>query len=163
MSLQPNAVNLGQASSLQDRRSSISPQTVLPLLFASGGPPPHQNESAVADEDSPPEYPCTAISPAATHLISPISNAHVSAQSSSSSTSRHQDALSIHKSDLAISPSGSALDGDSYFEPEITQKKNLRLRWRLASTLVLYFLNGWADGGDNSAPGVSPSEYECLQ
>ncbi|KAJ7655038.1 hypothetical protein DFH06DRAFT_1413366 [Mycena polygramma] len=152
MSLQPNAVDLCQASSLQDRRrSSVSPQTVPPLLLTSSDPPPNQTESPVADEDSPPEYPCTAVSPAATHLISPISNAHVSAQSSSFSTSRHHDALSIHKSDLAISPSGSALNSDSYFEPEITQKKNLRLRWRLASTLVLYFLNGWADGVTGTA------------
>ncbi|KAJ6519608.1 major facilitator superfamily domain-containing protein [Mycena sanguinolenta] len=148
MSLQPTAIELCQSSSLRGRRrSSIRPQNLLPLLFTSGGPPSNENESAIADDAATPEYPSKDLD---THpssdIISPITHAHVSGHLSSFSTSRHQDALSTHKSEIGVSPSASAVSSDSYFEPKSKSSKDLRLRYRLASVIFLYFLNGWGDG-----------------
>ncbi|KAF7339834.1 MFS domain-containing protein [Mycena venus] len=91
--------------------------------------------------------------PPPSHLISPITHAHVSGHSSSFSTSRHQDAFSIstHKSEITVSPSPSAVSSDSYFEPKGASRKDLRLRYRLASVIFLYFLNGWGDGVTGTA------------
>jgi hypothetical protein len=113
-------------------------------------PPPNQNESAVADEVFPPDSTDHLSPTPSLNLISPISNAHVSGHSSSFSTSRHHDDLSSHKSNIRVSPSGSAVSGDSYFEPQNITSKDLRLKWRLASAIFLYFLNGWGDGGNDS-------------
>lgn len=159
MSLQPIAIELCQASALRGRRrSSIRPQNLLPLLFTSGGPAPNQNESAIADDSAPPEYPSkdSDVSPPPSTLISPITHAHVSGHSSSFSTSRHQDALSIHKSEITVSPtvspSTTVVSDDSYFEAKRTSSRDLRLKYRLASVIFLYFLNGWGDGGNASIP-----------
>lgn len=146
MSLQPNAIEICQTSALRGRRrSSIRPQNLLPLLFSAGGPPPNQNESAVADEVCAVDDITTDISAAPT-LISPLSDAHISGHLSCFSTSRHHDALSNHKSVDLVSPSDSAFSDGSYFEAR-NPPKDLRLKWRLASALFLYFLNGWGDGG----------------
>ncbi|KAF8213288.1 major facilitator superfamily domain-containing protein [Mycena galopus ATCC 62051] len=163
MSLQPIAIELCQASALRGRRrSSIRPQNLLPLIFTSGGDPPNQNESAIADDTAPPEYHSkdSDVSPPPSNLISPITNAHVSGHSSSFSTSRHHDALSIHKSEI-VSPdvSISAVSGDSYFEPKSTPPKDLRLRYRLASVVFLYFLNGWGDGVTGAALPYLRAEF----
>ncbi|KAF7339651.1 MFS domain-containing protein [Mycena sanguinolenta] len=163
MSLQPTAVELCQSSALRGRRrSSIRPQNLLPLLFTSGGPPSNENESAIEDDAIPPEYPSKdSDSAPPSNVISPVTHAHVSGHSSSFSTSRHQDALSMHKSELAVSPSGSAsaVSSDSYFERKSMSKKDLRLKYRLASVIFLYFLNGWGDGVTGTALTYFEAEF----
>ncbi|KAJ7102145.1 MFS general substrate transporter [Mycena belliarum] len=156
MSLQPIAIELCQGSALRGRRrSSIRPQNLLPLLFTPGAPPPNQNESAVADEACAPGNISTDSPSHSLGLLSPISDAHMSSHSSSFSTKRHHDALSTHKSittvSPTVSPSDSALSRDSYFEPRRIPDHDPRLKWRLASALFLYFLNGWGDGVTGTA------------
>ncbi|KAK7064405.1 MFS domain-containing protein [Favolaschia claudopus] len=150
MSLQPITLELCQGSALRDRRrSSIRPQNFLPLLFTAEAHSQNQNESAIAD-DIAPLYESKA--PPTPDSISPISHAHVSGHLSSFSTSRHQDVLSLSKSESTDSPSASsATTTDSYFEPRQTTSKDLRLRYRLASVIFLYFLNGWGDGVTGTA------------
>ncbi|KAJ7492833.1 MFS general substrate transporter [Mycena latifolia] len=160
MSLQPIAIDLCQASELRGRRrSSIRPQNLLPLLFTPGAPPPNQNESAVADEAYPPEYLSTNDASPQSNLISPVSDAHMSGHSSSFSTKRHHDALSAHKSITTVSPSNSVASGASYFESRNIPDQDPRLKWRLASALFLYFLNGWGDGVTGTALPYFRAEF----
>ncbi|KAJ7786087.1 major facilitator superfamily domain-containing protein [Mycena metata] len=153
MSLQPIAVELCQGSALRGRRrSSIRPQNFLPLPFTSGVPP-DQNESAVADEAAPPDRPFADASPAPLTLI------HTSGHLTSFSTSRHHDALSTHKSDITASPSDSAASTDTYFELKPAPGKDSRLKWRVASVIFLYFLNGWGDGVTGTALPYFRAEF----
>ncbi|KAF7320243.1 MFS domain-containing protein [Mycena kentingensis (nom. inval.)] len=145
----PITVDLCQGSALRGRRrSSIRPQTFLPNIpFASGASPLAQDESAILlDDASPPETP---------HLPT---TAHTSFQTSSFSTSRHHDEVT-----LATPKTSSTVTavGDSYFESKIPSRDS-RLRWRLASALFQYFLNGWGDGVTGTALPYFREEFHLT-
>ncbi|KAF7306729.1 MFS domain-containing protein [Mycena indigotica] len=133
MSLQPIALDLCQASTLRGRRrSSIRPQAILPALgYASGAT---RDESALADDVE-----C--------HIDHPTT-AHTSSHSSSFTTSRHQDDLTL--SSPKTTSTVTTVNCESYFEAKC-RPGDLRLKWRLASALFQYFLNGWGDGVTGTA------------
>ncbi|CAK5280135.1 unnamed protein product [Mycena citricolor] len=145
MSLQSTMVDICQSSSLRGRRrSSIRPQNLLPLLFT--GPVPLQDESAIEDEQ-----PRCEKADAASTLISPISTAHVSGHCSSFVTTRHHDSVPTTPSPATLVGTLSSTGDESYFGIKESSSADARVKWRLASALLLFFLNGWGDGVTGAA------------
>lgn len=166
MTLQPIVLEACQGTSLRDRRrSSIRPQRLLPLLFPPGTSiPTGQAESALIDE--------LFELPSATLSRTPVDHANSYSALPDAlgfpldkrpSGTRRLDSDFSQTTGKDSSPASTAINSRAFTSLVIP-----RLRWRLASAFLLYFLNGWGDGGSLSLIHVEQptntlvSDWHCT-
>ena len=142
------------------RRSSVNQVNDIPKLFPTGQCAPHDSNAIVDDDDHP-----GALSSAdnghqvyVAPTLSTLTHVQLPDHASKVNIARHYHSLPYINASQASSPSASspptALDNDkaslmllSNGEPDHTDLKMVRLRWRLASGFFAYFVCGWGDGG----------------
>ena len=142
------------------RRSSVNSISGIPKLSPTSQCAPHDS-SAIVDDDDHPGALSSADNGHSVYVaptLSTLTHVQLPDHASKVNIARHYHSLPNVNPSQASSPSASSpptpIDSDktslmllSNGEPDHTRLKVVRLRWRLASGFLAYFLCGWGDGG----------------